>query len=111
MHGAVLLRSKFFTPEQVERITTDHRTAGLDPTDTAILDLVEKVVLNAYKVTPEDIERLREVGLDDGEIVDVVLAAGVRCFISKALDALGAEPEPSYDEVDPTLSRIARFAT
>jgi alkylhydroperoxidase family enzyme len=108
VHGAVLLRSKFFTAEQVEAITTDHRTAGLEPGDVAMLDLVEKVVLNAYKVTPEDIETLREHGFADDEIVDVVLAVSARSFMSKTLDALGAQTDPEY-ESDPVLNRVAAF--
>lgn len=108
MHGAVLLRSKFFTAEQVEAITTDHRTAGLEPGEVAMLDLVEKVVLNAYKVTPEDIDALREHGFADDEIVDVVLAASARSFMSKTLDALGAQADAEY-ESDPVLNRVAAF--
>ena len=73
-----------------------------------MLDLVEKVVLNAYKVTPEDIAGLREHGFADGEIVDIVLAAAGRSFMSKTLDALGARADPEH-EVDPALSHIAAF--
>ena len=108
MHGAVLLRSKFFTAEQVEAITTDHRTAGLEPREVAMLDLVEKVVLNAYKVASADIQALREHGFADEEIVDIVLAASARSFMSKTLDALGAQADAEY-ESDPVLNRVAVF--
>ncbi len=57
------------------------------------MELAEKVALHAYKVTPEDIERLRGFGLTDAEIFNVVLAAAARCFFSKSLDAMGAEPD------------------
>ena len=46
---------------------------------------------------------LRSLGLSDTDILDVVLAAAVRCFFSKALDALGAEPDAKYAELDPDL--------
>jgi alkylhydroperoxidase family enzyme len=92
-----LLRSKLFTAEQIEAITEDHRAAGLEPREVAMLDLVEKLVLNAYKITPEDIEGLREHGFSDEEIVDIVLAASARSFFSKTLDALGAQADAKYE--------------
>jgi hypothetical protein len=54
-------------------------------------------------VTQADVDGLRALGLDDAEIVDVVLAAAARCFFSKAVDALGALPDPVFRELDPPL--------
>lgn len=63
-HGAVL-RSRFYSAEQVEAIVRDYHNAGLDPVDVAIMDLAHKVALHAYKVTLKDIEGLRQHGLTD----------------------------------------------
>ena len=106
-HGAVLLRSNLLTAEQLEALTTDHRNAGLSPGEVAMLDVVEKIVLHAYKITPGDIEGLRDHGFSDEEVVDIVLAASARSFMSKALDALGVEPGEEY-EANPILARIGR---
>ena len=73
-----------------------------------MLDLVEKIVLHAYQVTREDVDVLRRHGFDDGEIVDVVVAAAARCFISKMLDALGAEVDAEY-RGDAALARLTAF--
>ena len=36
--------------------------------------------------------------------MDVVLAAAARCFMSKTVDALGAQPDREYeDRLDPAL--------
>lgn len=86
----------------------DHRGAGLDPREVAMLDVVDKIVLHAYKVTAEDIDGLRRHGFDDGEIVDIVVAAAARCFISKMLDALGAQLDPEYRQ-DPALAPLTAF--
>ena len=94
-HGAVLA-SKFFTPEEVVTLAHDFRSAGLSPVDVAIMELAEKVALNAYKVTEDDVERLRGFGLVDAEILDVVLAAAARAFFSKSLDSMGAEADEVY---------------
>jgi uncharacterized peroxidase-related enzyme len=77
--------------------------AGLDEVDVAVMELAEQVVTDATSVTEADVERLRALGLSDGEIVDVVLAAAARCFFSKTLDALGVEADAVYAELDPAL--------
>jgi len=72
-----------------------------------MLDLVEKITLNAYKVTPEDVEGLRGNGFTDEEILDIVLASALRSFISKTLDATGAEIDADQLHVEPVLDRLA----
>ena len=66
---------------------------GLDETDAAVMELADKVVVDATSVTEADWDRLRALGLDDAQITDVVLAATARCFLSKTLDALGVLPD------------------
>ena len=51
-----MLRSRFFSAEQVEAIVRDYRNAGLEPAEVAMMAYAEKIVLNAYKVTPEEID-------------------------------------------------------
>ena len=58
---------------------------------------------NATRVTDEDVDRLRSLGLADAEILDVVLAAAARCFFSKVLDGVGAEPDAKYASLDSGL--------
>jgi alkylhydroperoxidase family enzyme len=84
-------------------VVEDYRTAGLDAVEIAVMDLADKVALDATSVTEEDVDRLRELGLTDGEIMDVVLAAAARCFFSKTLDAVGAAPDARYSELDPEI--------
>ena len=67
------------------------------------MDLAEKVAGDATAVTQADVDRLRSSGLSDTEILDVVLAAAVRCFFSKVLDGVGAQPDASYAALEPGL--------
>jgi alkylhydroperoxidase family enzyme len=99
-HGSVL-RERFDEP--VREIALDHRTAGLDRVDVAVMDLAERVVDDATAIGDEDLRPLRELGLTEPEIMDVVLAAAARCFFSKTLDALGILPDASYLELEPEL--------
>jgi uncharacterized peroxidase-related enzyme len=99
-HGTVLLE-RFGEP--VREIALDHRAAGLDEVDVAVMDLAERVVDDATAIGDADLQRLRDLGLSDTEIMDVVLAAAARCFFSKTLDALGVRPDASYSELEPEL--------
>jgi uncharacterized peroxidase-related enzyme len=101
-HGSVLI-SRFFEPEAVRALVDDHRTADLEPTDVAVMDLADKVADDAGSVSRADVDRLRALGLTDAEILDVVLAAAARSFFSKALDALGVEPDAKYSELEPDI--------
>jgi uncharacterized peroxidase-related enzyme len=104
-HGKVLA-DRFLEPAQVRDIVLDHRNAGLDEVDVAVMDLAEKVAGDATSVTEADVQRLRDLGLSAAEIFDVVVAASARCFFSKTLDALGAQADPVYAELDPDLRDV-----
>ncbi|MDX6515757.1 MAG: hypothetical protein QOH73_1423 [Gaiellaceae bacterium] len=99
-HGTVL-KERFDEP--VLEIARDRHSAGLDAFDLAVMDLAERVVDDATAITDGDLQALRDLGLSEPEIMDVVLAAAARCFFSKTLDALGVRPDASYNELDPEL--------
>ena len=99
-HGTVLAE-RFGEP--VAQIAADHRAAGLDEIDVAVMDLAEQVADDATSVSDADLQRLRDLGLSREEIMDVILAAAARCFFSKTLDALGVQPDPGYRDLEPGL--------
>ena len=67
------------------------------------MSFAEKVAGDAVEATPADVEALRGHGLTDAEILDVAAAAAARCFFSKVMDALGAEPDAAYAGVEDGL--------
>jgi uncharacterized peroxidase-related enzyme len=89
--------------EEVRAVALDHRDAGLDAVDVAIMDLAEKVAEDATSVTQADVDGLRALGLSDAEILDVVLAASARCFFSSVLDGLGVQPDQRFTAMEPAL--------
>jgi alkylhydroperoxidase family enzyme len=99
-HGSIL-HERFGEP--VRDIALDHRSAGLDKVDVAVMDLAERVVDDATSIGEADLQPLRDLGLSDAEIMDVVLTATARCFFSKTLDALSVRPDASYRELEPEL--------
>jgi len=98
-HGSILM-DKFLEPDAVRALADDFRTAELEPADLAVMELADKVAQDATSVTQADVDRLRDLGLTDGEILDVVVAAAARCFFSKTLDALGAQPDAKYSQLE-----------
>ena len=99
-HGRVLLED---FGEPVREIALDRRTAGLDEIDLAVMDLAERVVDDAASIGDADLQPLRDLGLSDTEIMDVVLAASARCFFSKTLDGIGVRADAKYRELEPRL--------
>ena len=96
-HGKVLAE-QFYDFESVPGFPE-----GLDEADRAIMAFAEKVVDDACAITQDDVDALRSHGLSDAEITDVVLAASARCFFSKTLDALGAQADRSFAELEPAF--------
>ena len=104
-HGSVLAK-QVFDPATVTAIVSDTPASPLEPRERAMMAFVEKVVQNADRVTPADIDGLRSHGYRDEEIFDIAAAAAARCFFSKLLDALGVQPDAIFNEMDPTLRQL-----
>jgi alkylhydroperoxidase family enzyme len=97
-HGKVLAE-QFYDFDTVPKLPE-----GLDDADRAIMAFAERVVADATSITQADVDELRAHGLGDDEVFDVVLAAAVRCFFSKTLDALGVQPDASLAELPPSFT-------
>jgi uncharacterized peroxidase-related enzyme len=65
--------------------------AGLDAQDRAVYEFAGKLAADAASIDQADVDRLRDVGLSDADIADVVFAAAARCFFTAVLDGLGAQ--------------------
>jgi uncharacterized peroxidase-related enzyme len=101
-HGAVL-KKNFFSASELAEIAKDFRNSGLPVEEVALMEFAQKVTLEPNQITSQDIDLLREKGLSDEEILDVVLTVTARNFMSKTLDALGAEPDAALMELEPEL--------
>ena len=101
-HGSVLA-SKVFDAPTVTAIATDAPATPLEPGERALMAFAEKVARAADQITAADVEALRSHGYRDEEIFDVAAAAAARCFFSKLLDAVGAQADSTFKELDPAL--------
>jgi alkylhydroperoxidase family enzyme len=101
-HGTVLLKNGVAS-DQLAAIAGDFTHAGLAPVEVAIMAFADKIVRDATTVTADDIQGLRDHDLSDTEIFDVAATAAVRCFFSKLNDALGAQPDTIFLELEEGL--------
>jgi uncharacterized peroxidase-related enzyme len=101
-HGEVLAQ-RFMDAGQVRDAAIDHRAAGLDEVDVAVMDLADRIAADATSVTQADVDRLRDLGLSDDDIFGVALAASIRCFFSTALDAMGVQADHRFTALPENL--------
>jgi uncharacterized peroxidase-related enzyme len=101
-HGKILVE-EFLEPAAVRDAVDGHRSPALDPVDVAVMDFAAKVAGDATSVSQEDVDELRRFGLTDAEVLDVALTAAMRCFFSKTLDAMGAQPDAQLAALDPEV--------
>ncbi len=98
-HGA-LLRKNFFSAEELEAIARDFHHAGLTEKEVVMMEYAQKVVRDASSTTKDDFDKLRKAGWTDEDIMSITLSAAIRAFASKVFDALGADPDGIYKELD-----------
>jgi uncharacterized peroxidase-related enzyme len=104
-HGVGLMKH-FYDAETVLHLASDRENAGVDEVDVAVMRFAEKVVDDASQITQADVDRLRDLGLSDEDVINVALAAAARCFFSKVLDAVGAQPDAAYLRLDEKLRDV-----
>jgi uncharacterized peroxidase-related enzyme len=98
------LRDQCDDEPAMRALAADPTGASLDAADRAVVDFATKVALDATTITPTDVQQLRDRGLSDPEIADVAFAAAARAFFTKALDALGVQPDAELgDTFDPEV--------
>jgi uncharacterized peroxidase-related enzyme len=104
-HGAILIRNGV-SVNQLRSILMNFHDAGLERDEVVIMEFAQKISRSANEVTQADVESLRAIGLEDVEILDITLTATMRSFASKTFNALGAEPDEVYKELEQQLSDL-----
>ena len=100
-HGKAL--TEFFSANQIQAIISDAATGPLSAVELAMTNLARKVARDASSVTVADVNALKEHGLTDGEIFDIVAAAAGRAFFSKLVEGLGADADAVYFDIEESL--------
>src|SRR5215218_4956610 len=90
------LRQALGDPILADRITLDHRRAGLDERRRAILDFAVKITERPLDCDPEDLERLKGFGLTEEEVWDVIEVTSMYNFTNRMSLACGMIPNEEY---------------
>jgi alkylhydroperoxidase family enzyme len=77
-------------------IARDFRGAKLDVKDKAMLEYAEKITIAPSEVSAVDIERLKQAGWSEVEILDIAAVTSYRNFITRIADALGVQLSEDY---------------
>lgn len=108
-HGRKTLDAGVLNTDQL-RLLLNHEADGVLPvTDIAVFEYAYRVSTDSASMTDDDSAALREVGFSDRQIVDITLAASVRNYLSRALQALAVPVDevPRLDDATADLLRTA----
>ena len=75
----------------------DLDAAGLTPKHRLLLDFVETLTRHAYRITDEQVQRLREGGWTDAQIAEAVYDGALFNLFVRLADAFDIHPDPSFD--------------
>ncbi len=84
----------------VEAIKADYRTAELDEATRSVLDFAVKLTRTPGDMKPSDLQALRQHGLSDLAIHDIVQVAAYFNYINRIADGLGVDLEPEMPPRD-----------
>jgi uncharacterized peroxidase-related enzyme len=87
---------------EVAKVISNWREADLDDQEKVMLAFTEKFTLTPDQVTDEDIDKLRQAGFDENQILAIALGAGYRNWVDRIADLLGVEEE-KFDFPDEIL--------
>ncbi|WAX57971.1 peroxidase-related enzyme [Jatrophihabitans cynanchi] len=90
--------------QSLATIAQDPSGAALSEQDRAVYRFAAKVATDAASISQQDVDELRDAGLSDAEVADVVFAVSARSFFTRVLDGLGAQLDAqTADAFSPAL--------
>lgn len=95
-HGAALhLLTK--DEQLVSQLKKDYTEADLDNKTKSILDYAVKLTIKPHSVKDEDVEKLREYGCSDQEILDICQITSYFNFVNRMAEGLGVKLEEGFN--------------
>lgn len=99
--------AKLSDDDTAAQILAGAPTPELSDREAALAAWARQLVRDPNATTPSDVERLREVGLDEREIFEATAFVAFRLAFSTVNDALGAAPDKQLAEAAPEVVRDA----
>ena len=79
--------------ERLNRFERDFTDAGLEEKKVLMLDYVRRLSASPPAVESGDLDRLREVGWSDTDLLHIVEVASYYAYVNRIADGLGVEVE------------------
>ena len=89
-HGG-FLRQHSDDPELASHMMHDYTKADLDDQTRGMLDFAVKLTKDPAKNTKADLQKLRDLGLDEQQVLSTVLITCLFNFMTRLADGLGVE--------------------
>jgi uncharacterized peroxidase-related enzyme len=96
IHHTAALGDALDDKVKARRVALDHHLAPLTPREHALVDLAHKVTTDPKSVTAADLNRLRDVGLDDEDILEAVETSAWFNHTNRIFISLGVIPDEKY---------------
>ncbi len=77
----------------VAQLKRDHRELSLEPRQRAMIDFAVQVSEKVHDIDEARVDALREAGLSDEDVLNVVQVTGFFNYYNRMVDALGVQPE------------------
>ena len=95
-HSAAL-RKLTKDPPLADQIATDHAQAGISDRMKRALDYALKLTRSPDSMAEEDVERLRDAGWRDEDVMDITEVTALFNFSNRMASGLGWQPNPEYE--------------
>ena len=97
-HSAAL-RKLTKDPALSDAVAADHASAPVEPRMHAALAYAVKLTREPERMTQADVERLRDAGWSDEDVMDIAEVTAMFNFSNRMASGLGWEPNPEYEQL------------
>lgn len=88
------------TVELVQQLKANYREAEITEAEMAMLEYSELLTVQSSNAVQSDVQRLRDVGWSDEDIVDIVHQTALFNYMTRVADGLGIENDRYMAEVE-----------
>jgi uncharacterized peroxidase-related enzyme len=92
------LRRLLKDDDLLQRVEHDWTTAGLEPKRMEMLAYASKLTATPWEMAVDDIERLRDVGFSDRDILDIAEVVAYYAYVNRIADGLGVTVETWFGD-------------
>jgi uncharacterized peroxidase-related enzyme len=105
-HGALLRQVSDLDKQDVVQIGKDYTSSRLDEQDKVMLEFATKINDAPQLLCKTDIERMRQVGFTDENILDIIASVAYRNFSNRLNIAIGLDDPENLSRLDPDLKAM-----